>query len=119
MKLLLGAAAALALLGAVLLPRVRELQRYHAESAAHGRLGLLKLAVPDAKKRDGRWPAALPEAPELWRAQLAALPHPPTAAVTASASARDGGGWGYDAASGRVFIDCTHLDSRLKSWSEY
>lgn len=53
-------------------------------------------------------------------------PHPPTNAVELYRlrMSRDTGRWGYvnnpsDAQWGTVFIDCTHTDSRGKTWSAF
>lgn len=61
----------------------------------------------------GPTPAALPQAktPPY---------HPDSPAVLSAPAPDDAGGWLFDAsAAGRIFVNCTHTDSRGKRWADY
>ena len=105
----------------IFFPKAQSLDRYGVESVARGGLGTLRMRVEAATKTGARPLATLSDAPLLWKSTFYRPPHAPTSAVIAAttSTAKDTGGWGYDSATGRVFIDCAHTDSKLIRWSEY
>lgn len=113
--------AVLGMLAWIWWPKVQALDQYGVESAARGGLGTMRIALEERRKRDGRAPASLDQGPALWKSTFFRPPHAPTAAVVAAttATATDIGGWGYDAGAGRVFVDCTHTDSKGSVWASY
>lgn len=121
MKPILISAGVLLVLGYIIWPKVQALDQYGVESAARGGLGTLRLRVDEQKKAGGKPPAELAGAPVLWESTFFRPPHPPTSSVLkmSRSEARDSGGWGYDARTGDVFIDCSHSDSKLSAWSSY
>ncbi|MBI5624460.1 MAG: type II secretion system protein [Elusimicrobia bacterium] len=90
----------------------------HALSVYQGDQGGAHPASPETLLVDGKYLAVIPT--------LEGLPHAPSNTVTLyrSRTPGDTGGWGYvsdpsDADRGRIFIDCTHTDSKGKAWASY
>lgn len=130
----LSSVGALGALGIQGFQQFRDLQTYGKEGSTKGNLSLLRssLAVYFSDL-EGQYPASL-EA--LIPKHLEAMPttrlgeHRETDVWTAygaeacASGFKDTGGWGYvaDAAApcrGRVFVDCTHTDSKGSSWTAY
>jgi type II secretory pathway pseudopilin PulG len=70
------------------------------------------------------WPVG--HRPTLWNGRKGLFPHPPTDEwiILKNKTVNDSGKWAYVYAPGtnshgELFIDCTHLDSKSKAWSEY
>jgi hypothetical protein len=110
-------------------PRVRDLPYTPAEavgmeSRALSKLAALEAAVARFTKEKGHPPARLWElAPnyigEIPALDLSPVGHAPTNKAheyAPGAPSRDTGGWGYSAQDGRVFVDCTHRNSRERIW---
>ncbi|HBL16785.1 MAG TPA: hypothetical protein DD417_08555 [Elusimicrobia bacterium] len=82
-------------------------ESYVREGSNRGNLGALRQRVAEVRSRTGIFPAELdlsgirsPRIPEH-RAVLPGAVH--------GSTPTDSGRWGYDPASGTVFVDCTHL----------
>lgn len=116
---------------AIVWPTFGDLVRKSAEGANKGNLGLLRQDLEDYRKaHEGRVPAALDElgrgrqhAFNLW-SYKAGTNHSKTTAwfPATGAPSADTGQWAYvvDPSSGaRLYIDCTHTDSRGTHWTAY
>jgi hypothetical protein len=114
-------------------PHAKDLWRYSGEGANKGGLALLRGAAESYKAAAGEYPpdiAALQrkgfirEVPRLWDSRFAGFEHAATSAavVYAAPEPRDSGAWAFVPVKGaapRIFIDCTHKDSRGTPWSAY
>lgn len=95
----------------------RLLRRGH-EGATLGKLTDLRGAVKSYQDgHGGRSPADLASA----TVPAAKLPphHPDSAAVRLAPAPDDAGGWLYDAAGGKVLVNCTHTDIKGSVWTAY
>lgn len=115
-------AALLIAVGASLaLKRGVEWDRPATEESARQDLARLREGVAAALK-EGAPLDVLQEPPVLWGARLGAvMPHEPNNALSLRSDRKpsDTGYWAYDRATGRVYIDCTHTDSRGTVWTAY
>lgn len=137
---LLPLVAVLGIAAAIAIPRFSHLQARAKEGEAKGRLGALRAAAMIYYgDHNGAYPPDLSQLPEARQAPGLAQ-HPAAsgvevygaevcaggkeAAALNPTKLRDTGKWGYVAApkapcDGQIFIDCTHDDSRGKSWSSF
>lgn len=130
----LSSVGALGALGIKGFQRFRDLRTYGLEGKTKGGLGSLRSALSIYYgDMDGQYPGSLEALipKHLETMPKAELPeHKETDVWTAygaeacAAGFKDTGGWGYvaDAAApcrGRVFVDCTHTDSKGSTWTGY
>jgi prepilin-type N-terminal cleavage/methylation domain-containing protein len=126
--------AIIGILAAIAIPKFAELIRKSKEGACKGNLGAIRSALGIYYgDMDGQYPDNL--LPLTVNSKyLAALPpahapnyHAPTTSqqvTRISAVPSDYGGWMYDDISasgsyGKVFVNCTHTDTKGAVWSEY
>lgn len=130
----LSSIGALGALGIKSFGRFKDLQTYGKEGATKDGLGTLRSALSIYYgDHDGQYPASLeallPKYLELMP-KAESPEHKETDVWTAygaeacAGGSGDTGGWGYvtDMAApcrGRVFVDCTHTDSKGSSWTGY
>lgn len=112
-------------------PKVQDLLRNSGEGANKGNLAVLRQAAETYKAARGAYPpdlgalaeaGVLPAVPELWGRRGAGFPHRPTSAeADPEWGPGDTGRWAYAVKGGKVkiYIDCTHKDSRGQPWSSY
>lgn len=130
----LSSVGALGALGIKSFGHFKDLQTYGKESKTKGGLGSLRSALEIYYgDLDGQYPASL-EA--LIPRYLETMPKTeldehretdvwtPYGAEACAAGFKDAGGWGYVAEAtascrGRVFVDCTHTDSKGSTWTAY
>lgn len=89
---------------------------------AQARMNLQSLRESVAKDRAAKQPLeALQDPPVLWNTMFSDMPHEQGAGLmlVSARQPRDSGYWAYDRESGRVYIDCTHRDSRGTVWTSY
>lgn len=124
------AAAMLGILAAISLPMFAGLLRKSDEGFTKGQVlmirGGLATYIGDAKS----YPATL-DALIAGKRYLAAIPaakvtpyHAASSAVVYGGIPNDAGGWLYDnivgdAGFGRVWVNCTHTDTRGSAWTSY
>lgn len=124
------------ILAAIAIPKFAELTKKSNEGASKGNLGALRSAMSIYYgDMEGQYPAEL-QALTTDGKYLTTIPsartpnfHADSAAVQnfdamIDASQSDAGGWGYvnnpkSPDWGNVFINCTHTDTRGKSWNSY
>lgn len=94
--------------------------RAQAEARNHIELDGVRGEVAKAAA-ENLGPTILKEAPMLWSAAIADMPHPAGNSVRliVDREPADTGYWAYDGKSKKVFIDCTHTDSNGKVWASY
>lgn len=124
------------IMAAIAIPKFAELIRKSSEGAAKGNLGAIRSAMSIYYgDMEGQYPAQL-ESLTAGGKYLTVIPaaktpnfHPDSATVhylqgLNDASQADTGGWGYvnnprDKDYGNIFVNCTHTDTRGKSWDSY
>lgn len=106
---------------AIKFPKTR-MARMSSEGSSKGNLQMLRRALARFSENRKQPPKDLAELTD--GSLLKTIPlsrarpyHPDSSAVRQAASADDSGGWVYDGA--RVWINCTHTDSKGLVWTTY
>lgn len=119
---------------AMVYPTFKNLFRYSAEAKIKGDLGRVRLAAQAYQRAHGAPPAALDalfpseglvQMPRLWP-RFSKSAHEPTDEIESYSAleSRDTGRWAYARGESvpdgwRIYIDCTHQDSRGAQWSSF
>ena len=125
-RILKLAALAAALFVAALQMRLWSgMARRHDEGYTRGALGSLRAGLSMYQQEHHANPADLAELAAGGK-YLAVIPtaklnglHVDSSRIASGVSPTDAGGWLYDAGGGKIFINCTHTDSRGKAWIGY
>ena len=125
--------AIIGILAAVAIPKFADLIRKSGEGATMGNLNALRSAVSIYYgDMDGVYPSLLPSLTTSGK-YLAAMPSAKLPSYHGDSSATDyglfsalpgDGGWYYsnvagDINEGQIVVDCTHTDTRGRTWSQY